>query len=87
MLGSVRTRIFAEPKSQSLSWCVRVSTRRFWGLMSRWHTPPLWMLASARAIWYVYSFTSTSGIRCADLLYILDSLYTVSGTNSRTKFR
>ncbi len=40
----------AEPKSQSLSWCVCVLTSRFCGLMSRWHTPMPWMCASARHI-------------------------------------
>ena len=68
MLGSSGLKTLADPKSHSFSWCVVVSTSRVCGLMSRWHTPLLWMFANARAIWYVYSLTYRLGTLCALLL-------------------
>ena len=61
---------FELPKSQSFNVKVTGSMRRFCGLMSRWHTPRLWMCIKARASWYIYTRKCSKGMRERCLEYL-----------------
>ena len=77
----------ADPKSQIFKIWQLGSMRRFWGLISLWITPSVWIYARPLKSWYEYNLSKIGWTGYPNFLNWSFILYTVIGIKSMTIFR